>query len=192
MTNNRIASLLALLTTACLGSPVLAQDFLTTQTATPPTFLNNAYSSTGATGNLTNSSGLMTTQQTLNGGVIGGQAQPGLAQAQNALMAPNSVNNAAYPSGSFSYGFAQSNGLFNLNLGSGSNQYGNFGGQALPSTATSSVDLNTVDCPYLRSSGLGGTIIPWSLNISLPGLSGSINLSETAASAESFLSNIGL
>jgi hypothetical protein len=134
----------------------------------------------------------MTTQQTLNGGVLGGQAQPGLAQAQNGLLAPNSVNPGAYPSGSFSYGFAQQNGLFNLNLGASGNQYGFFGGQALPSTATSSVDLNTVDCPYLRSSGLGGFVMPWTLNISLPGLNGSINLSETAASAESFLSGIGL
>jgi hypothetical protein len=192
MTNNKITALLALLTTACLGSPALAQDFLTTQTATPPTFLNNAFSSTGATGNSTNSSGLMTTQQTLNGGVLGGQAMPSLSSAQYANLAPNSVNNAAFPSGSFSYGFAQNNGLFNLNLGAGANQMGNFGGTALPKVATSSVDINTVDCPYLRSTGLGGTVFPWTLNISLPGLNGSINLSETAASANSFLNAIGL
>jgi hypothetical protein len=190
MTNNRLASFLALLTTACLGSPALAQDFLTTQTATPPTFLNNAYSSTGAAGAATNSSNLLTGPGALNGGVVGGNTYS-LPSAAYANMAPNSVNNSAFPSGTFSYGFNQP-GPININLGASGNQYGFFGGQALPTVSTGSVDINTVDCPYLRSSGLGGAVSPWNLNFSLFGLSGSVNLSETASSAESFLSGIGL
>jgi hypothetical protein len=190
MTNNHLASLVALLTTACLGSPALAQDFLTTQTATPPTFLNNALSSTAATGAASNSSNLTTGPQALNAGVLGGNTYS-LPSAGYANLAPNSVSQAAFPSGTFSYGFNQP-GPISINLGASGNQYGFFGGQALPTVSTGSSDINTVDCPYLRSSGLGGTVSPWTLNLTIPGLNTQVNLSETAAAASSFLNGIGL
>ena len=65
-----------------------------------------------------------------------------------------------------------------------------YAGQSLPQVSTSSVDINTVDCPYLRESyGINGNYVnPLNLNINIPGL-GTLNLSQTSAEAATFLQN---
>jgi hypothetical protein len=106
----------------------------------------------------------------------------------NGLLAPSSTSNAAYSSGTYSYGFAQPS-LFNINPLAGSSQYGSYAGQGLPTVSSGSADINTVDCPYLRESyGTGSIFVNPLLNLSIPGL-GNVNLTETPQEAVNFLQN---
>lgn len=69
----------------------------------------------------------------------------GLEQTSTGSLAPNSVNMSPFPSGSFSYGFGSPGPQVFM--------YASRGGPGLPVTSTSSVDLNTVDCNFIRPVG---------------------------------------
>lgn len=184
-----ISALLAILTTGLCTGPVLAQDFLSPVTPQAPTFASNgALNSGGALGSASNSSGLLTGAGAIAGSTIGGRSF-NLPTAQNGLIAPNSINNSPLPQDNqhFTYGFTTPP-AFSIRPGATANQYGMYAGQSLPYTSTGSVDINTVDCPYLRESyGSTGSIVnPLNLNINIPGL-GTLNLQETPASAINFI-----
>jgi hypothetical protein len=68
-----------------------------------------------------------------------------LEQTSTGSLAPNSVNMSPYPSGSFSYGFPSPGPQVFM--------YASKGGPGLPVTSTSSVDINTVDCNFIRLPG---------------------------------------
>ena len=187
--NNRLALLTFLTSALCAGAPALAQDFLNPVSPQAPTFASNgALNSGGAIGNLSNSSNLLTGPGAIAQPMLNGRAFS-LPTAGNGLMAPNSVNNTPFPSGQYSYGFSQPP-AFSINPLASNNQYGMYAGQSLPTVSTGSVDFNTVDCPYLRESyGTGSQVVnPFAININLPGL-GTLNLQETAQSADTFLNN---
>jgi hypothetical protein len=184
-----ISALMATLTTGLCTGPVLAQDFLSPVTPQAPTFASNgALNSGGAVGNASNSSGLLTGAGAIAGQTLGGRSYS-LPSAQNGLIAPSSVNNAPLPTDNphYTYGFS-SPPAFSIYPGASNNQYGMYAGQALPYTSTGSVDINTVDCPYLRESyGSTSSIVnPLNLNINIPGL-GTLNLQESPQSAVQFI-----
>jgi hypothetical protein len=68
-----------------------------------------------------------------------------LEQTSTGSLAPNSVNMSPFPSGSFNYGFPSPGPQMFM--------YASKGGPGLPVTSTSSVDLNTVDCNFIRPVG---------------------------------------
>ena len=109
-------------------SPSLAQDA--------------QYDSTAAQGEQSYSTNTTNTSVSSSEDVEG---SPQLSRAAYSLLAPNSVNSSAFSSGDFSYGFPVTSVQFN------SNQY-----SSLPTVSTSSIDLNVVDLPFLRS-GAGST-----------------------------------
>ncbi|HEY9755503.1 MAG TPA: hypothetical protein V6C97_10100 [Oculatellaceae cyanobacterium] len=181
--------------------PVSAQAFLSPYTAQAPTMnANGAFDSGGATGDINHSSNLLTGAQAINAGVVGGRVY-GLQAASTALVAPNSVDNTPLPSGTFGYGFAGSqsgppSGIgFGVSVGVGTSSDGSgvglgfnfdlggiapgcptatYAGQPLPAVSTSSVDLNVVDCPFLRQNG-GWSPSSSGINIGVPGLGVSVS-----------------
>ncbi|HEY9684939.1 MAG TPA: hypothetical protein V6C86_25405 [Oculatellaceae cyanobacterium] len=199
MTRSKL--LFSMLVLAVFGHPipVSAQEFLSPYTAQAPTMnANGAFDSGGATGDTNHSSNLLTGAQALDAGVIGGRAY-GLQAACTALTAPNSVDNTPIPSGTFGYGFAgsQSGGPsgFGIGVSIGTDSSGSgvglgfnfdlggvapgcpvstYAGQPLPVVSTSSVDLNVVDCPFLRQNG-GWPSSGAGINISAPGLGLSVS-----------------
>jgi hypothetical protein len=99
-----------------------------------------------AQGDENHTDSLLTQQQGINGGVVGGRSMA-LAPTYNNAAALKSVNMSPFPSGSFSYGFpAARSAPF-----TGVSQKAGFGGM-LPAASTSSSDINTCDLPFLRSS----------------------------------------
>jgi hypothetical protein len=188
---NRNAALLAFLTSSWCAGPVLAQDFLSPVTPQPPSFASNgALNSGGALGSASNSSNLLTGAGAIAGQTVGGRTFS-LPGATNGLLAPNSVNLAPLPQDNqhFTYGFSTPSAL-TIYPGASKNQYGMYAGQSLPTTSTGSVDINTVDCPYLRESyGSSSSVVnPLNLNLNIPGL-GTLNLQETPQSAINFINN---
>jgi hypothetical protein len=115
----------------------------------------------------------------------------GLPQAGQGLLAPGSVNQSAFPSQQWSYGFPSGGtGVYQGVTG------GSIGG-FLPATSTSSVNLNTVDCPFIRQPtegngvgggpGTGGGNINFGIN--LPGginLNGSLNTQQAINGIQNF------
>jgi hypothetical protein len=176
---------------ACIANaaPASAQEFLNpvaTPAQTAPNFL--------APGAMPLEVPVVPTVQTSNnGGTIYGQpvtppqySTPNLPTMTNGLLAPNSVNMAPFPSGTNSYGFAQPT------TSAVPNHYGNYASQQLPPTATSSVDINIVDCPNLASNYAAGQTNPWANNYNLSvqqpnGTWATINFQETANEAQSFM-----
>jgi hypothetical protein len=123
---------------------------------------------------------LLTGPGAFNAGVPNGR-QLALQSSGNGLLAPNSVNGKAFPSGQYTDGFPTS-----APPAVGAPNYG----QPLPVVSTSSVDLNIVDCPYLVENTPPGAYNPYALSntitSTLPG-SKPIDLQETAAEATTFL-----
>jgi hypothetical protein len=149
---------------ALASLPAKAQEFLnpvvsppSTSSSTAPVWLDEAQVAQQI-GNQNHSSQLPTGPGAINAGVAGGRTLS-LNGSGNGLLAPNSVNNAPFPSGSCSDGFSM--GSF---YGSQPNQYGMYNGQPLPVTATSSCDLNVVDAPYSISNYGTSTSNPYGLN----------------------------
>ena len=183
---NQLASLITLWTFAT-GVPALTQDFLSPVTPQAPTYsTNDALDSGGAQGNASNSSNLLTGAGATNAGVIGGR-QYSLQPCKTAYWLPIASACPLFLRLLSAMAFLQPS-LFNINPLASSNQYGLYSGQMLPRVSTGSVDINTVDCPYLRESYGGGTIVvnPISLTINIPGI-GNVNLQETPANALQFL-----
>jgi hypothetical protein len=113
------------------------------------------------------------------------QQEASLQQSQNALLAPGSVNGQGIPYvPGLTSGFPTSQ---SIPVPSSSNSYGNYAGTELPIVSTGSVNLNTVDCPFIGTdtdtSGMiyipgriiNGQVQPW------------VNLNQTAANAAAFL-----
>lgn len=184
---SQIAALLITLTFIICTAEARAQAFLNPVTAQAPTFLENgAASSTGATGNENNSDNLMTGPGAFKAGVVGGRAL-NVQSAQEGLLAPNSVNMAAFPSGSYSYGFTTSPTPTS------------YGGRSLPVCSTGSVDLNIVNCPNLLTNYgaivndtyvAGTTTNPYGLATMLDNPTNPnvpIDFQETAAEAAQFV-----
>jgi hypothetical protein len=185
---NRLASLLATIALiAACASPAMAQAFLNPVSAQQPTFLQNGtVNSGGAVGNLTNSSNLLTGPGAFNAGVVKGR-QLSLQTSGNGLLAPNSVNMAPFPSGSYNYGFTGGGAVPGL-----ANHYGNYNGQALPVCSTGSVDLNIVDCPNVASNYGPGQVNPYAVINNLAvmmdnGTMRTINFQETQSESAAFL-----
>jgi hypothetical protein len=175
---SQIAALLITLTFIICTAEAKAQAFLNPVTAQAPTFLENgAASSGGAQGNMNNSDNLLTGPGAFKAGVVGGRYL-NVQSAQEGLMAPNSVNMAAFPSGSYSYGFTTSPPTTL------------YAGQALPVCSTGSVDLNIVNCPNLLTNYGPTAYNPWGVatmlvnptNPTLP-----LDLQETASEASMFI-----
>ena len=196
MKTSSLFSLLAflILTLVACATPANAQEFLNPIAVQNPTFLENGpvppttppVNPVTSFGNYNNSSGLLTGPGAYNAGVVKGR-QFTLPTAQAALMAPNSVNMAPFPSGSYSYGFTGSGAVAGA-----VNQYGMYGGNALPTVSTGSVDLNIVDCSNLAQNYGPGQVNPWgisnTLTVTLPdGTQQNINFQETAAQAQTFI-----
>ncbi len=187
--------------------PAHAQDFLDTVSAQAPTLNGNgAFNTGGATGDQNQSTNLTTGPGVLNGGVVGGRNYA-LAGARAGLLSPNSVDNEPIPSGQFGYGFAQpaqtpslgisfgadtDQGSIGLNFdlgGLGAMPTSFYAGRPLPTVSTGSVDLNTVDCPFLRQNG-GFGAAP-GLSFSPPGIGiglgvgpGGVNIGINASSTD--------
>jgi hypothetical protein len=197
--NGNFASVIASLASAAFATlmisiasavPASAQAFLNpvpSPSSPSATFLEqSAVSSGGATGAQNNSSNLLTGAGAIATSM---QRQFSLNQSGNGLLAPNSVNMAPFPSGTYSYGFAKPN------YGPGlPNHYGMYNGAPLPPTATSSVDINIVDCGNLSTNYAPGQYNPWANNYSLSvqnpnGTTTTLNLMETATEAQTFLQN---
>lgn len=148
---------LACLVASTVNLPVLSQEMSFDQTELQA----------ASQGDENHSDNLLTGHEAINGAVVGGRS-PSLAPTYCNLDAVNSVNPAPYPSGAFSYGF---------NGGGGSGN-GGFSG-SLPSTSTSSVDINIVDNggPFgaFVDIGLGGL----AAGISGPGCSAGASVSSS-------------
>ncbi|HEY9757091.1 MAG TPA: hypothetical protein V6C97_18135 [Oculatellaceae cyanobacterium] len=149
---------------AVISLPAKAQEFLNPVGSQPassanavPTWLEEAQLAQQI-GNRNHSSELETGPGSTNAGVLGGRTL-NLNTSGNGLLAPNSVNNTPFPSGSCSDGFSM--GPF---YGIQPNQYGMYNGQPLPVTATSSVDLNVVNAPYTVSNYGTSISNPYGLN----------------------------
>jgi hypothetical protein len=180
---SQIAALLITLTFIICTAEAKAQAFLNPVSSQAPSFLENnaiasaeAVASTGATGNQNNSDNLLTTQGAYNAGVVGGRYL-NVQSAQEGLLAPNSVNNSAFPSGSYSYGFTGTNTK-------------PYAGQTLPLCSTGSVDLNIVNCPNLLTNYGPTQYNPWGVSTMLvnptnPTLP--LDLQETASEAAIFV-----
>lgn len=177
-------AILACITTA---APASAQEFLNpvaTPAQTAPNFLNPSAAPLVV---------VPTVQASNQGGTIYGQpvvppqySQPNVTAMTNGLLAPNSVNIAPFPSGTYSYGFASPP------VSVVPNHYGNYAGQQLPPTSTASVDINVVDCPNLASNYAPGQANPWAQNYNLSvqnpdGTWSTIDFQETAGAAQSFI-----
>jgi hypothetical protein len=128
-------------------------------------------SSGGAAGNVNNSSNFLTGTGATNSGIVQ-NSQPNLQNSQYGLLAPNSVNGAPFPSGTYTYGFPLTN---YVPPGTYQNQYGSYAGQALPVVSTSSVDINIVDCPFLAQYNPGWGNAPPPYNPSGGSLAGLAN-----------------
>jgi hypothetical protein len=123
-----------------------------------------------AQGNTNNTDDRLTSEQAVDGGVVGGR-NPSLPPTYYNLCAVNSVNNAPFPSGSFTYGFPTSPG------GGGHSGFSS----SLPPVSTSSVDLNTCnnsggEAQFSVSAGPGG--ISGGVGFSAPGFSAGVFLSS--------------
>jgi hypothetical protein len=212
--------ILAALTAALLPAPSLAQATSASGTALPsfipaatttalPSFLagtSNAIANTaagaasgaalsgGTTGVFGNTSALTGAGPMGMGGLttaLTSTQNLGLPQAGQGLLAPGSVNQSAFPSQQWSYGFPnEGTGLYRGVTG------GSIGG-FLPATSTSSVNLNTVDCPFIRmptegdgvggGPGTGGGNINFGIN--LPGgvnINGNLNTQQAINSLQNF------
>lgn len=130
--------------------------------------------SAGSNGNQSYSTGMQAQQlqgyQLYQGQTNGIQAPTTLPQTTQNTMAPNSVNMAPVPSGTFSYGFPNT----------GLTQYMGVSqrlpsGSMLPMTGTSSVELNTCSMPFLA--------IPNDGNANPGSSMGALNLIAPAAAA---------
>jgi hypothetical protein len=181
---SQIAALLITLTFIICTAEAKAQAFLNPISSQAPSFLEQnavsqqAIDSTGAQGFQNNSDNLLTTQGAYNAGVVGGSTANLQQNALEGLMAPNSVNNAAFPSGSYSYGFTMSPTATA------------YAGQALPVCSTGSCDLNIVNCPNLLTNYGANQYNPWSVSTMLvnptnPTLP--LDLEETASEAALFI-----
>lgn len=168
----------------------MAQEFLNPVAVQAPTFLQNGtVNSGGAQGMMNNSSMLTTQQQAYHMPLPQGRGVK-LPTAGVGLMAPGSVNPAAFPSGQYSYGFT---GSQSAPLG-GLNHYGFYNGMPLPMVSTGSVDLNIVDCPNIASNYAPGQFNPYAyvptLTYTNPdGSIRNINFQETKSEAQDFLDN---
>ena len=162
---SQLASLLA--TLAFCSTPAMAQEFLNPVVPSPPSPVASSPVSwleaaevAAEVGNRNHSNNTLTGPGALNAGVVNGR-QFTLPTAGNGLMAPQSVNNAPFPSGTYTDGFTgtQSDPTGSLN------NYGMYAGQQLPLTATSSCDINVVDSPYTISNYTGNqSTNPYGLN----------------------------
>jgi hypothetical protein len=126
-----------------------------------------------AQGNETNSNDLLTGHEAIMGPVVGqgvtfgsgAAGSLGIPSVGQALMAPNSVDMTAFPSGQFHYGFPNNPTTSFTGVSSKSSPSGGF----LSPAATSSVDINTVDCPFLRESySNGGSGGLGNINLAIP------------------------
>jgi hypothetical protein len=164
---------------------------------------NDAMTS-AAQGNETNSDNLLTGHEAIMGPVIGqgttyggagaAASSLGIPSVANSLMAPNSVNMAPFPSGQFLYGFPNEG---TTSLTGVSQKIGN-GGFMSP-VGTSSVNINTVDCPFIRlpneGNGVNGGNGLGNINIALPLPGGttintSINPVQTINQLNNFFSGL--
>jgi hypothetical protein len=181
---SQIKALLITLTFIICTAEAKAQAFLNPVNSQAPSFLEQnavsqqAIDSTAASGFRNNSDNLLTTQGAYNAGVVGGNAMNLQQNALEGLMAPNSVNNAAFPSGVYSYGFTTSPATTT------------YAGQALPVCSTGSCDLNIVNCPNLLTNYGPTQYNPWSVSTMLvnptnPTLP--LDLQETASEAALFI-----
>jgi hypothetical protein len=223
-----LASLLPILTSAIFcGAPALAQEFLNPVAPTAPTYSGNgALNSGGALGALSHSTNFVTAPGAFNAGLPNNMQNTigNMQSAGNGLLAPNSVDMTPLPSGQWNYGFNTNPSSPPLNgsvyLGQSAygpfNQQGNYAslvpglipgtfvpsGITLPVVSTSSNDLNTVDCPFLRETAgpLGISVSALNLTVSMPGVgnlgasvgtNGVINLQESAAGVGSIQESFG-
>ena len=183
---SQIAALLITLTFIICSAEAKAQAFLNPVSSQAPSFLEQnavsqtAIDSTGATGFQNNSDNLPTVQGAYNAGTIGGTSANLQQNALEGLMAPNSVNGAAFPSGSYSYGFTTSPTATS------------YAGQALPPCSTGSCDLNIVNCPNLLTNYGANQYNPWSVSTMLVNPTNPtipLDLEETASTAAAFINS---
>ncbi|HEY9719566.1 MAG TPA: hypothetical protein V6C69_18955 [Trichormus sp.] len=198
---------------AVQGGPALPSFIPAATTAALPSFLagtSNAVTNTisgaasgaalsgGTTGVFGNTSAMTGAGPMGMGGLTSAltsqQSPRGLQQAGQGLLSPGSVNQSAFPSQQWSYGFPSGGtGVYQGVTG------GSIGG-FLPATSTSSVNLNTVDCPFLRQptegngvgggAGTGGGNINFGIN--LPGginVNGSLNTQQAINGLQNFFGN---
>ena len=162
---SQLASLLA--TLAFCTAPAMAQEFLNPIVPTPtssivetPAMLLAEEEIAAEIGARNHNNNHVTGPGAFNSGVVNGR-KFSLPTAGNGLMAPASVNNAPFPSGTYNDGFKGGQ----LDPTGALNHYGMYSGQQLPLTATSSVDLNVVDNPYTVSNyGVQPVPNPYGLN----------------------------
>lgn len=168
----------------------------------------NAFESQGTTGDYSQSDGLNTGHQAdkifdpnvqnyvgKTSPIMTPQTRGGLPYAQMNTMAPASVDMQPLPSAQFHYGFPNLGAAPFLGVTSSQSSPFSMGGM-LPQTSTSSVDFNTVDCPFIRGpygggspGGLGGINI--TLPVNIPGLGrtpigGTINTNQAIQGIQNF------
>jgi len=197
------------------GNGVATPTFLPTATNALPSFLrgttttlgsaltgsSGAAMSGGATGVFGNTSSLTGAGPMGMGGLtsnLTSQQTPfsSLPQASYNLMAPNSVNMSPFPSAQWTYGFPNEATAPFMGV-----DHGSVGG-FLPATSTSSVNLNTVDCPFIRmptegngvgaSPGGSGSLGNLNFNINLPGgvnVNGSVNTQQAINGLQNYFGN---
>jgi hypothetical protein len=181
------------------------------QAAASPTLaqaVGDATASGGTTGDYSQSDDLNTGKQAMkifdpNVNNYIGKTSPietpltrgGLPYAQMNTMAPASVDMNPLPSGQFHYGFPNLGAAPFLGVDSSKSSPFSMGGM-LPQTSTSSVDFNTVDCPFIRGPYGGGSPgglgnINVTIPVNIPGLGnipigGSINTNQALQGLQNF------
>jgi hypothetical protein len=157
------------------GLPVILSSLIALMFANPG--LADTYAnSTAAQGNENNSTGNLTGTQTEDNAEACRTVT--LPQADYSLLAPNSVNNNPYPSDQFTYGFPMEGSAPFMGV-----DHGSYGG-TLPATSTSSVNLNSVQLPWIRLpnegdgvfGGCGGGCAGPGITINLGGGGPTVNL----------------